>query len=513
MAEAVQRPIARNDPCTCGSGRRYKDCHGSLRPAKAVAIAPISTTKGRYRPAGDDWSTIAEEDRDRLGALMERALAEQKAGHARDAERLYRTVLEQAPQTHDALHMLGVVRLGLGDFSDAERLIRQAMAQRPAYPAIAANWSLVRRSIAARDRSGIEIVSEHALPLLMHSLHGGAIARAGAPAGAPDLHVVGSDVDVAGDASWLMRRLPTLLAPLRARFWNLPPSAPAHDEWRRLDARRIDVATGRYPGSGAAVLVGCDGQADGWLHDSIDRLLVFVQPQSPSLSLEGLRRVAADGRRPLTLVFDSRAKARRFGAPEHVLVPPIDIDARAAPREPPRAFDARTLRVGTVGQDGRRIVPAADGAMLGMLAERAGRLDVLDPGPLRYALGPSRAVVCVSRGQESVSRFVSQCDVYLHRTLPWWSEDPRALFAAMLHGVAVLCPRSSVYAEYVTDGVDGWLYDDADDALRVVGTLRDQRERLASAGARARERAAARFEPRALVAAYSDLVGKWLQGG
>src|SRR5205085_1422929 len=37
--------IARNAPCPCGSGRRYKDCHGSLqagRPPPATADALLS---------------------------------------------------------------------------------------------------------------------------------------------------------------------------------------------------------------------------------------------------------------------------------------------------------------------------------------------------------------------------------------------------------------------------------------------------------------------------------------
>ena len=38
---------ARNEPCPCGSGRRYKDCHGSLAPGAArVAFAIAGTQKG-----------------------------------------------------------------------------------------------------------------------------------------------------------------------------------------------------------------------------------------------------------------------------------------------------------------------------------------------------------------------------------------------------------------------------------------------------------------------------------
>src|SRR5689334_17069606 len=224
MTLAVERTVSRNDPCPCGSGRRYKDCHGSLRAGAQPATTAPAPRTSTYRAPGDDWAGLDEAARDRLGAMMERALQEQLAQRVRDAERLYRAVLEQAPQTHDALHMLGVIRLGLGDFTDAEQLIRRAMALRPEYPAIATNWSLVRRAIAARDRRGVELLCEHALPLLFESLGtrvaGESRSANAACAAVRELAIVGPTLDPVGDGTWLAGRLRELLAPLRVRFWN-----------------------------------------------------------------------------------------------------------------------------------------------------------------------------------------------------------------------------------------------------------------------------------------------------
>lgn len=511
MTALAQRPVARNDPCPCGSGRRYKDCHGSLRAGAPLAASPAAKVAARshYRPAGNDWAAIGEDDRDRLGALMERALAEQKAGRVREAERLYRAVLEEAPLTHDALHMLGVVRLGLGDFTDAERLIEQAMALRPEYPAIATNWALVQRSIAARDRRGIETVSEHALPLLIESL-AAARASAGATAAVTStpLHVVGPDLDVSGDASWLAQRLGTLLAPLDAQFWNAPASLRDR-EWQRLEARHIDPATRRRPRSGIAVLAGIDVDTDAWLREPIDRVLVFMLPAPPSMYLERLRRIAADGARALTLVFDSQARARRFGGTHPVLPPPIDVTQWPAGERNAQPVDTPSVRIATIGQDRRRVQATDDAGHLRAIARRAGRLDLFDPGPLREAVGTSRSIVCIAGNPREHAAALARSDVYLHRVMPWWSEDPHMLFGAMLSGLAVLCPRQSVYAEYVSDGIDGWLYDDDADALRIVGALREDPRRVKAAGDAARTFALAHFEPCALAAAYARVVDEW----
>ena len=510
MMPAVQRSVSRNDPCPCGSGRRYKDCHGSLRGGSGAA----AMRKSQYRPAGDDWNAVGEDDSDRLGAMMERALAEQLAERAREAERLYRAVLEEAPLTHDALHMLGVIRLGLGDFTDAERLIKRAMSLRPEYPAIAKNWALVRNAIEARDRRGVEIVSEHALPLLFASLATGdgreRPAKVSLEAGR-NMHIVGPALDVAGDGAWLMQRLQALLPGPDRRFWNAVPCVNEGGTWQALDAKVIDTAFGRYPRDGLVVLAGVDCDTDAWLRETIDRVLIFMQPAAPSRYLERLRRIAADGARSLTLVFDSNAKARRFGGDHRILPPPIDAHAYPPVTAGRTRSRSAIVTIVTVGQDRRRVAVADDAEHLLALAKSAGRLELVDPGPLRHALGPEPSVVCVP-GNGDPCRFICNADLYLHRIQPWWSEEPRAFFGAMHLGVPVLCHRESIYAEYVGDHVDGWCYDDWADALSIVTALRADRPRLEAAGRAARAKASALFEPRALAISYDKVVHAWSLG-
>jgi glycosyltransferase involved in cell wall biosynthesis len=95
-------PKSRNDPCPCGSGKRYKACHG------AVAVAPVSVTP------------------DPLPAIMGAALTAQTSGELAEAERLYRQALAIDPNQADCLHMLGVVRLQRLDLVEATTLIAQA---------------------------------------------------------------------------------------------------------------------------------------------------------------------------------------------------------------------------------------------------------------------------------------------------------------------------------------------------------------------------------------------------
>jgi len=99
-------PPSRNAPCPCGSGRRYKDCHGAL--GEVPPVAPQT-----------------------LEALLVQALEAQRAGRLEQAEQAYGFALAGAPDHFDALHMLGVVHFQRGRFERARELIARAVALRP----------------------------------------------------------------------------------------------------------------------------------------------------------------------------------------------------------------------------------------------------------------------------------------------------------------------------------------------------------------------------------------------
>lgn len=105
----------RNSPCPCGSGKRYKDCHGAL-------AAP---SQGERDP--------------RLVA----ALAAHQAGKLDAAAAGYEAVLVESPREFDALHMLGVVLYQRGEFERALDLLERALALQPGDQAAAKNRRLV----------------------------------------------------------------------------------------------------------------------------------------------------------------------------------------------------------------------------------------------------------------------------------------------------------------------------------------------------------------------------------
>ena len=117
--------VGRNDPCPCGSGKRYKHCHGA-----SSGIAPSAAPN----PAD----------------LTARGMQAHQRGDLAAAERDYRAALLVAPDLPAALHYLGVIHMQRNDVDAALPLLERAVALEPDEPEFHNNLGL---ALVAADRT------------------------------------------------------------------------------------------------------------------------------------------------------------------------------------------------------------------------------------------------------------------------------------------------------------------------------------------------------------------------
>ena len=114
-------PVRRNDPCPCGSGLRFKVCHGRLDGSPAA-----------IEGEGPD-------------AALERAQLAHQQGRIDEAERAYRAILDRHPGEPVAEHFLGVVQWQRGQLEEAEARMRRSIAARADAAPFRNNLALVLR--------------------------------------------------------------------------------------------------------------------------------------------------------------------------------------------------------------------------------------------------------------------------------------------------------------------------------------------------------------------------------
>jgi Flp pilus assembly protein TadD len=190
--------VGRNDPCPCGSGKRYKQCHGALDTATTASATGIGEASappaGAAAPASASAATLAQQ-----------GLAAHQRGDLDAAERAYRAALAREPEQPLALHYLGVVLHQRGGHADALPLLERTAALAAHEPEFHNNLGLV---LAALDRN------EEAVAAYRRAL-----------ARKPDHATAWNNLGLALQA---MNRLPEAVDAFRGALAHSPAFAQAH---------------------------------------------------------------------------------------------------------------------------------------------------------------------------------------------------------------------------------------------------------------------------------------------
>ncbi len=293
LAEAAQRDtpyagVGRNDPCPCGSGKRFKHCHGrgdggpgTNTAVNAGNVAPVTP---RVSPAASDAASIAAnvpstgaraattaasaaprpekgdptasagarstagatpvdaarsvEAPATVDALTARALAAHRRGALDEAIRDYRAALAIDPDAPTAMHFLGVAHYQRGRFADALSLIERSRARMPQEAEFHNNAGLLYTALDRIDdavgafRDALARRPDHVTALNNLGL---ALAQR-------------NDLDAALDA---YRRALAVKPDFAEARWNLAIALLARGDytegWREYDARLELAALGGAP--------------------------------------------------------------------------------------------------------------------------------------------------------------------------------------------------------------------------------------------------------------------------
>ena len=280
---AVQSPVSRNAPCPCGSGRRFKECHGAT---PAPAAPPILS-------------------------LLTSALEAQKAGRLSEALEHYQSVVASQPDNFDARHMLGVVHYQRGDLELARQHVAAAVRLRPLEVAAHKNLLLIDMAL---ERRGVE---QDICREVLRRLVPRCVAREPAegnrrwPDGDLDIVVLKADIG----ASWAdVERLVLWFGSRAVTVWA--ESGPLQQRQTTFTVRMIELESGAVPRTDNVVFYGADRSPGNWFASMTAKGLgLYCSDEAHCVLLDRIPELAGEGRAPLRLLFASAAQARRIGLP------------------------------------------------------------------------------------------------------------------------------------------------------------------------------------------------------
>jgi tetratricopeptide (TPR) repeat protein len=270
--------VARNAPCPCGSGKRYKDCHGALSAAPAKA-------------SDDSW----------VRAALREALEAQREGLVVEAAEKYRRVLAAQPDNFDANHMLSLVEYEIGHYEQAVALMHKAIELRPELGVPRLNL----RVLESLPTMEVEICRE-ALARLVNRVDTEFSVNRLAESHA--VHVVGRFGEAERAA---LPRVIGACGPSTVTLWR----ESAGDSEAALAT--IPLTTSEHPRGGWLVLLGAEAPLAAWLPAArADGAVVVATRDEPCLIVDRVDELAAAGDARPGLLCATPALARRLGLPQ-----------------------------------------------------------------------------------------------------------------------------------------------------------------------------------------------------
>src|SRR5438876_752407 len=152
--------VSRTSRCPCGSGKRYKDCHGSLQagrdlPARADSLlreAQVAFAAGRHRDAAASLRRLLEFAPDNVAAWILLGECLKPTDDAAANEAWWRA-LDRDPENAEASFHLGNRLREQGEHVAAIIHYERALRSAPNHPAVLNNLGLALDEIGERERA------------------------------------------------------------------------------------------------------------------------------------------------------------------------------------------------------------------------------------------------------------------------------------------------------------------------------------------------------------------------
>jgi tetratricopeptide (TPR) repeat protein len=288
--------VGRNQPCPCGSGKRYKECHGAIEAAGTGVV--------------DEYASA---DSSSAQQLLDAAQRAWQSGRRAEASTGCQRVLAVEPSNFEATHMLALLEYEHGRYERAIELLRQAIELRPQAATPRHNLRLIESLPGIEDG-----ICREVLPRLVARVEAVSDLARFAPA-ATVVHLVLAD-DAGREQHTIMERLARAFGRRRLERW-----VPSRAAQPVSGAHALDVEAGVHPVGGLiALVVAARSQAALLTAAHPERILLVVVRDEPCAVVDRIDEAALLADAKPGVVCANRALAERLGLPASAAIEEAD---------------------------------------------------------------------------------------------------------------------------------------------------------------------------------------------
>lgn len=272
-------------------------------------------------------------------------------------------------------------------------------------------------------------------------------------------------------------------------LWSQLPANPALK--LKYPINEIKPYSGQSPHGGILIICGARTDIGHWYEQAIfDKVIVFHNLLPPRVLYRALNRLTMNGSRNVEVWYASELNKQFAGLPGQVMhhFPPIE---RFKPIIKTSYRETGTFTVGRVSTDMLAKHHHSDPMVYRRLSELGINIRVVGgtclkpwiktdrevPADLTEPSGlppPGNIELLPVVPQNEVADMYHQLDCFYYR-VPGIVKEPYGLVVieAMMSGLPVVCHRDGGYAEVIEHGVNGFIFDHAEEAIEIINSLKN----------------------------------------
>lgn len=442
--------------CSCGSGKRYKHCCGQLA-ASISSMCPLETE-------------------------AQRAVAAFRSGEAFVAIELLMRLSPADLTRADTALACGEICSEMARYEDAYAFFWKAAAlgekTKAAEAMTRACYQWYNPEREAPTRRMVAKQAEHFN------------SRAQNPGVAPpEIHIIANLKQLGGSEHRALGLFEQLSRHARTRIWSTVPPLPGFAD--RFPVETINVALGRYPGSGHLVFVGTYFEYGGWLKQcQAQRITLCYNIDNPAsligrlVELEEIPTAFS-----LDFSFPSRSFRDAVGVAGWVEYATIDT-CRFRPVRA-RSYRSGPMAIGRHSRDDRLKFHPNDPSFFRRLAGLGHQVLIAGGTCLTETLkrkGLEARITLLPETQRGIVEFLDGLDCFIYRIHPHLYETGgTVIMEAMAMGLPVVLFGERVgMAELIEHGRNGFIVETEEEALVCIGQLADDPDLRRAIGEAAR---------------------------
>lgn len=259
----------------------------------------------------------------------------------------------------------------------------------------------------------------------------------------------------------------------RVTLWSHQPAHP--DLKSKYPIQEIKPYSGQTPNLGTLIICGARTEIGRWYENAhFEKVVLIHNLLSPSALYKSLNRLTMNGKRQIEIHYMSELVKKFAGLTGKVTyhIPP---NKRFKPKIKTVFDQATTFTVGRISSDVLAKHHHSDPKVYQTLANLGMQVRIIGGTCLTPWLNHHHNISLLPAvAQSKVAASYSELDCFYYR-VPSSVKEAYGLVVieAMLSGLPVVCHRDGGYAEVIQHGVNGFVFDDTDEAIEIITSLKN----------------------------------------